>query len=94
MAYRRPSTSRWRCISRASISRRSPTARRLDADAVYEHFADAIEKGVVEARDVLDLEDADIDEVLSVFERLDTLETGKLEPAHAALRGTFRLSAF
>ena len=64
-------------------------ARRLDADAIYEHFASAIEKGVVEARDVVDVDDADIDEILSTFERLGTLDTGKLGPAHAALDGQF-----
>jgi ATP-dependent DNA helicase RecQ len=63
--------------------------RRLDADTIYEHFADAIEKGVVEAREVLGIDEADIDEILSTFERLGTLETGKLDPAHAALDGRF-----
>ena len=63
--------------------------RRMDVDAVYEHFADAIERGVIEARDVLGLDDAEIDAILSTFERLGTLETGKLEPAHAALDGHF-----
>ncbi len=63
--------------------------RGLDADAIYDHFADAIEGGLVEARDVVGLDEADIDEILATFERLGTLETGKLEPAHAALDARF-----
>jgi ATP-dependent DNA helicase RecQ len=64
-------------------------ARRLDVDTIYDHFAAAIEAGLVEAREVLGLDEADIDEILSVFERLDTLDSGKLEPAHAALDERF-----
>jgi ATP-dependent DNA helicase RecQ len=63
--------------------------RRLDADAVYEHFAAAIEKGVVEARDVLGLEEADIDEILATFERHGTLDSGNVELAYAALEERF-----
>jgi ATP-dependent DNA helicase RecQ len=62
---------------------------RIDVDTVYGHFADAIESGILEAREVLGLDEADIDVILSTFERLGTLETGKLEPAHAALDGHF-----
>jgi ATP-dependent DNA helicase RecQ len=64
-------------------------ARRLDVAVVYSHFAEAIERGVIEAREVLGLDEADIDEVLETFDRLGTLETGKLGPAHAALDGRF-----
>ena len=63
--------------------------RRLDVDVVYGHFAEAIERGVIEARDVLGLDEPDIDEILAAFERLGTLESGKLGPAHAALDGRF-----
>jgi len=66
-------------------------ARRLDVDTIYEHFADAIEAGVIEARDVLGLDEADIDAILATFERLGTLDSGKLEPAHAALDKRFDL---
>ncbi len=57
----------------------------LDIDTVYEHFAGAIELGVIEARDVVGLDEDAIDEILGTFEELDTLDSGKLEPAHAAL---------
>jgi ATP-dependent DNA helicase RecQ len=65
--------------------------RQLDIDTVYEHFAGAIELGVIEARDVLDLGEPEIDEILATFEELDTLDSGKLEPAHAALDERFNV---
>ncbi len=61
--------------------------RRIDVDVVYGHFAAAIERGVIEARDVLPLDEAEIEEVLEIFDRLGTLESGKIGPAHAALDG-------
>jgi ATP-dependent DNA helicase RecQ len=59
--------------------------RGLELSTVYGHFAEAIEAGLLDARTVLPLEDADIDEIHAAFERLGTLESGKLGPAHAAL---------
>ena len=38
---------------------------------------------------MLALDEADIDEIHGVFERLGTLDSGKLGPAHAALEGRF-----
>src|SRR5690606_37992957 len=63
--------------------------RNLDISTIYTHFAEAIEAGVITANDVLDLDAADLDEIHAVFERLGTLESGKLGPAHAALDGRF-----
>jgi ATP-dependent DNA helicase RecQ len=63
--------------------------RRLDVDVIYGHFAEAIERGVIEAREALALDEEDVDEILAIFERLDTLGSGKLGPAHAALDGRF-----
>lgn len=63
--------------------------RNIDVETVYGHFAEAIEAGLLTVDDVLDLDPADIDEIHAVFERLDTLETGKLGPAFAALDGRF-----
>jgi ATP-dependent DNA helicase RecQ len=65
------------------------TERNLDVSTIYTHFAEAIETGVLTAGDVLDLDPADIDEIHAVFDRLGTLDTGKLGPAHAALNGRF-----
>ncbi len=63
--------------------------RRLDVGVVYTHFAAAIERGVIEARDALGLDDAEIEEIHEMFERLGTLESGKVGPVHAALDGRY-----
>jgi ATP-dependent DNA helicase RecQ len=63
--------------------------RNLDVSTVYTHLAEAIEAGVVASADVIDLDPADVDEILAAFERLGTLDSGKLGPAHAALDGRF-----
>ncbi|WP_295555240.1 DNA helicase RecQ [uncultured Hyphomicrobium sp.] len=65
------------------------TERNLDVSTIYTHFAEAIEAGVVASGDVLDLEPSDVDEILAAFERLGTVDSGKLGPAHAALDGRF-----
>lgn len=65
------------------------TEREIAVSTVYGHFADVIAAGLVEARAVLPLDDAQMDEILAVFERCNTLETGKLGPAHAALDGRY-----
>ncbi|MGE0024835.1 MAG: DNA helicase RecQ [Hyphomicrobium sp.] len=75
------------------LAGRAPEAiaaeRSLDVSTVYTHFAEAIEAGIVASGDVIDLDPADVDEILAVFERLGTLDSGKLGPAHAALDGRF-----
>ena len=38
---------------------------------------------------MLPLDAAEIDEIMSAFERCQTLESGKLGPAHAALDGKY-----
>jgi ATP-dependent DNA helicase RecQ len=63
--------------------------RQVDVDTVYDHFAGAIELGLIEARDVVGLDEEEIDEILGTFEELGTLDSGKLEPAHAALDERF-----
>ena len=63
--------------------------RQLDVGTIWSHFAEAIEAGLIEARTVLTVDDDDLDEIHAVFERLGTLDSGKLGPAHAALDGRF-----
>jgi ATP-dependent DNA helicase RecQ len=64
--------------------------RGLGIGTIYGHFAEAIEAGVIEARAVLsDLDDGDLDEIHAAFERLGTLESGKIGPVHSALDGRF-----
>ena len=63
--------------------------RGIEVSTVYGHFAEAIEAGLIEARQVLPLDDAEMDEILAAFERCHTLDSGKLGPAHAALEGRY-----
>ncbi len=63
--------------------------RSIEISTVYGHFAEAIEAGHLEARQVLLIDEDEIDEILAAFEDLGTLESGKLGPAHAALDGRF-----
>jgi len=63
--------------------------RGLDENTVLGHFAEAIEAGLIEARAVVALDEAEIDEIHAAFERCQTLESGKLGPAHAALDGRY-----
>lgn len=66
------------------------TRRGVAAGTIYGHFAEAIEAGLLEARNVLKgLDDSDIDEIHAAFERLGTLESGKIGPVHSALGGRF-----
>ena len=65
------------------------TERGIEVSTVYGHFADAIEAGVIDPRDVLTLDASEIDEIESAFERCHTLETGKLGAAHASLEGRY-----
>ncbi|MGE0766928.1 MAG: DNA helicase RecQ [Hyphomicrobiaceae bacterium] len=63
--------------------------RTVEVSTVHGHFAEAIEAGLVEARAVIGLEEAEIDEILEAFERCGTVDSGKLGPAHAALDGRY-----
>ncbi len=63
--------------------------RRLEIGTIYGHFAEAIEAGLVEARTVLQLDEAEIDEIVGTFEEKGTIDSGKLGPAHAALGGRY-----
>jgi ATP-dependent DNA helicase RecQ len=63
--------------------------RGLEIGTVLGHLAEAIEAGLLAARAVVGLEEAELDEILAVFERLGTLESGRLGPAHAALDGRY-----
>ncbi len=68
---------------------RIASERGIEASTVFGHFAEAIEAGLLEARQVVALDDTETEEILAVFERLHTLDTGKLGPAHAALDGRY-----
>lgn len=63
--------------------------RGVEPNTIYGHLAGAIEAGLVEARAVVQIDDGEIDEILTAFEDTNTLETGRLGPAHAALDGRY-----
>ena len=62
-------------------------ARGIEPGTVYGHFAEAIEAGLIEARGILSIDASEVDAILGVFERLGTVDSGRLGPAHAALGG-------
>jgi ATP-dependent DNA helicase RecQ len=63
--------------------------RGLETSTIYSHCAEAIEAGSIEARACLSLEDGEIEEILAAFDETNTLETGKLGPAHTALAARY-----
>ncbi|HPG88841.1 MAG TPA: RQC domain-containing protein, partial [Hyphomicrobium sp.] len=63
--------------------------RSIEVSTVYGHFAEAIEAGLLDTRDVLKLDASEIDEIEGAFESCHTLETGKLGAAHARLEGRY-----
>jgi ATP-dependent DNA helicase RecQ len=65
------------------------TTRNIVISTVYGHFAEAIETGLIEAKDVISLDAAELDEIAAAFERLGTLDSLKLGPVHAALDGRY-----
>ncbi|MBU2581218.1 MAG: DNA helicase RecQ [Alphaproteobacteria bacterium] len=63
--------------------------RDMQVETIHGHFAEAIEAGLLTCDDVLLLEPEDLEAIHDAFETCETLETGKLGPAHAALDGRF-----
>ncbi len=63
--------------------------RALALSTIYEHFAEGIEAGIVEAADVLSLDKPEQDEIFAAFEDTNTLEEGRLKPAFEALDGRY-----
>jgi len=63
--------------------------RGLEITTIYGHLAEAIDAGLISARDVLPLDAAERDEIEAAFERYETRETGKIGPAYAALDGRY-----
>jgi ATP-dependent DNA helicase RecQ len=63
--------------------------REIQLSTIYGHFAEAIEAGLLVSDDIIGLEPEEIEAIHSAFEECETLETGKLGPAHAALDGRY-----
>jgi ATP-dependent DNA helicase RecQ len=85
-----PTVNQTLALHLESLDAETIAARRgIEVSTVLGHFAEAIEAGLVEARAVVGLEEAEIDEILAAFERCGTVDSGKLGPAHAALDGQY-----
>ncbi|TNF99902.1 MAG: DNA helicase RecQ [Gammaproteobacteria bacterium] len=63
--------------------------RQLKASSIYSHLADAIEVGLLQARQVLTLEDIEYTEIVKTIDQLDVLESGKLKPVYEELDGEY-----
>ncbi len=61
--------------------------RELKINTVYNHFAEAIEAGLLDPRQVLPLEEEELDEIIEAIEALHICEEGRLKPLHEALDG-------
>ncbi|MET0102772.1 MAG: DNA helicase RecQ [Sedimenticola sp.] len=59
--------------------------RGLTPESIYSHLAEAIEAGVVDARDVLPLESAEFDSIINALELLNICEEGRIKPLFEAL---------
>ncbi|NOQ82261.1 MAG: ATP-dependent DNA helicase RecQ, partial [Methylophaga sp.] len=63
--------------------------RDVKTNTIYTHLADAIEVGLLDVRDVLDLSDAEYNEVIFVLESQEDQEKGRLKPAYDELDGEY-----
>ncbi len=59
--------------------------RDVKQTTIYTHLADAIEAGLLEIRDVIDLEDEEYEEIIFAIESLEDEEKGRLKPIYEAL---------
>lgn len=58
--------------------------RDMKETTIYTHLAEAIEVGLIDVREVIDLEDAEYDEIVFTLESLDD-EKGRLKPVYLEL---------
>jgi len=59
--------------------------RELKENSVYGHLADAIEVGLLDVRDVLELDDAQYQEIVLMIESLEDESKGRIKPIYEAL---------
>ena len=59
--------------------------RDVKETTIYSHLADAIEVGLLDVRDVIDLEDEEFDEIIFSIEALEDEEKGRLKPVYEEL---------
>ncbi|GJM02779.1 MAG: ATP-dependent DNA helicase RecQ [Rhodomicrobium sp.] len=63
--------------------------RGITISTVYDHFAEAIEAGVLDISALPELDAASISEITGIFEELNIYETGRLKPGYDALEGRY-----
>jgi len=63
--------------------------REIKSSTIYTHLADAIEVGLLDVRDVLELSDAEYNEILFVIESQEDQEKGRLKPVFDELDGEY-----
>ncbi len=59
--------------------------RELSIGTIYSHFADAIELGLIEPMDVLDIDKTEYDDIQAALELHNALEDNRLKPAYEEL---------
>jgi len=59
--------------------------REVKETTIYSHLADAIEVGLLNVRDVIDLEDDEYNEIVFSIESMEDEEKGRLKPIYEAL---------
>ena len=63
--------------------------RSLTVPTIYGHYADAISAGLINARDVLPIEERQYSEIINAFELFGDQSTGSLKPVYEALEGSY-----
>ncbi len=63
--------------------------REMTSNTIYGHLADAISEGLLEANDVLDLDDSEYHKIITTMEMLESEYEGQLKPVYDALDGEF-----
>jgi ATP-dependent DNA helicase RecQ len=59
--------------------------RESKENTIYGHLADAIEVGLLEIKDVLDLGDSEYQEIVMMIESLEDESKGRIKPIYEAL---------
>ena len=63
--------------------------RALTVSTIYGHFAEAISTGLINAIDVLPIEEQQYSEIINAFELFSDQSTGSLKPVYEALEGSY-----
>ncbi|MEE9357261.1 MAG: helix-turn-helix domain-containing protein [Sedimenticolaceae bacterium] len=63
--------------------------RELKLTSIYSHFAEAVEAGMVDVREILPLNPVQYSEIIATLEMERSCEEGKLKPLYEALDGRY-----